>query len=48
VALVLAGAAALAVYTRGFRRAPAWALRATLATLLSGLVLPVVFFAINI
>lgn len=48
VAPVLAGAAALAVYTRGFQRAPAWALRATLATLLSGLVLPVAFFAMNI
>jgi hypothetical protein len=38
----------LASYTRGFSSAPTWAMRATFATLLTGLVLPVVLLALNI
>jgi hypothetical protein len=38
----------LASYTRGFSTAPAWALRATFATLLTGLFLPVVLLAMNV
>jgi hypothetical protein len=47
LALVLGLVAALAAYTRGFRHAPAWALRATLATLAIGLVAPLAMLAIN-
>jgi hypothetical protein len=38
----------LAVYTRGFRRAPGWALRATFIVLLVGLGLPFVVAAFNL
>ena len=48
VLLVLSLIVALAVYTRGFRRAPGWALRAILASLLAGLGLPVVILVLNL
>lgn len=44
----LAAFAALAAYTRGFRRAPAWALRAIFFALLFGLMLPILILVINI
>jgi hypothetical protein len=44
----LAAALALAVYSRGFRRGPAWAHRAAFTTGLLGLALPVVIILMNI
>lgn len=44
----LCGAGALAAYTRGFRRAPAWALWAIFATLVLGLVMPLLILALNV
>ena len=44
---LLAGAVSLAAYTRGFRRAPAWALRACFAVLVTGLLLPLALFIID-
>lgn len=41
-------AVALAGLTRGFRRAPAWALWATFGTLVTGLVMPVVLLVVNL
>lgn len=46
VALVLG--IVLGAYTRGFREAPAWAMRPILATLIVGLVLPPIVMAINV
>ena len=43
-----AAAAALAIYSRGFRRGPAWAHLATFGTALLGLALPIVIVLINI
>jgi len=48
LAVAFAAAAALSVYTHGFRRAPAWGLRAILATFLVGLILPLILIAMNI
>jgi hypothetical protein len=49
VAMVaLIAVAALAIFTRGFRQAPAWAIRATFAALLLGLGLPVLVTALNL
>lgn len=49
VAMVaLIAVAALAIFTRGFRQAPAWAMRATFAALLLGLGLPVFITALNL
>jgi len=39
---------ALAVYTRGFRRAPAWGLHATFGTALAGLALPPLVLLFNV
>jgi hypothetical protein len=36
------------VFTKGFRMAPTWGLRATFAALLAGLALPVVVLALNL
>ena len=44
----LAAALALAIYSHGFRRGPAWAHRAAFATGLIGLVLPAVIVLMNI
>jgi Domain of unknown function (DUF4407) len=41
-------AGALAIYTRGFRRARAWAVRGIFATLLLGLLLPIFIATINL
>jgi hypothetical protein len=38
----------LVLYTRGFRNAPGWALRAMFATLLTGLALPIFIVGINV
>lgn len=43
----LGGLAALAAFTRGFRRAPAWALRAIYASLIASFALPFAVLAIN-
>lgn len=48
VFLVLVAELALASFTRGFRRAPAWAMRATFVVLLVGLCLPVAIAALNV
>jgi hypothetical protein len=48
VLLALISVASLAVATRGFRRAPAWAMRATFALLLVGLSLPVIVTVLNL
>jgi len=40
--------ASLAVFTKGFRSAPAWAMRATFAALLVGLSLPVIVTILNL
>jgi hypothetical protein len=45
--LIAVSALSLTVYTRGFRRAPSWALRATFMVLLVGLGLPFIVFALN-
>jgi Domain of unknown function (DUF4407) len=45
---VLVAALALAIYSRGFRRGPAWAHRAAFNTGLLGLALPVVIILMNI
>jgi hypothetical protein len=45
--VMLVAASSLAAYTHGFRRAPAWALRASFALLIAGLLLPFVIIAIN-
>ena len=47
VLLALAAALALAIYSRGFRRGPAWAHRAAFTTGLLGLALPVVIILMN-
>jgi len=47
-ALVVVATASLAAFTRGFRRAPAWALRGTFAVLLVGLGLPVLLASVNL
>jgi Domain of unknown function (DUF4407) len=44
----LAAALALAIYSRGFRRGPAWAHRAAFSTGLLGLALPVVIILMNL
>ena len=41
-------AVSLAAFTKGFRRAPAWAARATFATLLLGLALPILVLSLNV
>ena len=46
--LALISVASLAVFTRGFRSAPAWAMRATFAALLVGLSLPVIVAVLNL
>lgn len=46
--VALIAVAALAIFTRGFRRAPAWAMRATFTALLLGLGLPVLVTALNL
>ena len=46
--LALISVASLAVFTRGFRIAPAWAMRATFAALLLGLSLPVIVAVLNL
>lgn len=48
VAVALAAALALALYSRGFRRGPAWAQRAAFGTGLLGLTLPLVIVLLNI
>ena len=48
VLVTLAAAAAQAIYSRGFRRGPAWAHLAAFGTGLLGLALPVVIVLINI
>jgi uncharacterized protein DUF4407 len=48
VLLTLAGATVLAMYSRGFRRGPAWAHLAAFGTGLLGLALPVVIVLVNI
>lgn len=45
---VLALITALAVYTRGFQRAPGWGLRAILASLIAGMTLPIVVLVLNL
>jgi Domain of unknown function (DUF4407) len=40
--------AALTVYTRGYRRGPAWALKGIFATLITGLLLPIVMLGANL
>jgi hypothetical protein len=45
-ALVMVGS--LAAYTKGFRKASAWALRATFAALILGLGLPILVTALNL
>ncbi|MHB8380515.1 MAG: DUF4407 domain-containing protein [Acidimicrobiales bacterium] len=46
--LALMSVVSLAVFTRGFRSAPAWAMRATFAALLVGLSLPVIVAVLNL
>jgi hypothetical protein len=46
--LAFAAVASLAAYTHGFRRAPAWALRAVLATVIGGFLLPLVVLGVNL
>ncbi len=46
--LALLAVAALAVYSRGFRRGPAWAQRAAFGTGLLGLALPALIIAMNV
>ena len=41
-------AVSLMAFTKGFREAPAWALRATLTALLAGLALPALVLALNL
>ena len=48
VAMALTAALALAIYSRGFRRGPAWAHRAAFGTALLGLALPFVIVLVNI
>jgi hypothetical protein len=48
VAAALTAALALAIYSRGFRRGPAWAHRAAFGTALLGLALPVVIVLVNV
>ncbi len=48
VLVTLAAATALAIYSRGFRRGPAWAHLAAFGTALLGLALPVVIVLVNI
>ena len=48
VLVTLAAAMALAIYSRGFRRGPAWAHLAAFGTALLGLALPVVIVLVNI
>jgi len=48
VLATLAAAVALAIYSRGFRRGPAWAHLAAFGTALLGLALPVVIVLLNI
>jgi hypothetical protein len=48
VLLALTAALALAIYSRGFRRGPAWAHRAAFSTGLLGLALPIVIVLVNI
>jgi hypothetical protein len=46
IALILLGS--LAVYTRGFHKAPGWALHAIFGSILMALALPVLIVAINV
>jgi hypothetical protein len=46
--VILVASASLMVFTKGFRMAPTWGLRATFAALLAGLALPVVVLALNL
>jgi hypothetical protein len=48
VLLALTAALALAIYSLGFRRGPAWAHRAAFSTAMLGLALPVVIVLVNI
>jgi hypothetical protein len=48
VGATLLGAVGLLAYTRGFRTAPAWALRAIFATLLSGIGMPFLILLLSI
>jgi hypothetical protein len=48
VFLALLAALSLAAFTKGFREAPGWAIRATFATLLAGLALPALIAALNL
>lgn len=45
---ILAASASLMAFTKGFRMAPTWGLRATFAALLAGLALPIVVLALNL
>jgi hypothetical protein len=45
---ILAASASLMAFTKGFRIAPTWGLRATFAALLAGLALPIVVLALNL
>jgi hypothetical protein len=47
-ALAFVSIASLAVFTKGFRSAPAWAMRATFVALLVGLSLPVIVTVLNL
>jgi hypothetical protein len=47
-ALAFVSIVSLAVFTKGFRSAPAWAMRATFAALLVGLSLPVIVTILNL
>lgn len=46
--LVALGAVSLAVFTKGFRQAPDWALKACFAILIAGLVMPLLIAATNL
>jgi hypothetical protein len=48
IVIAFVAVAALAAYTHGFRRAPAWALRAIFATFLAGLLFPLLIIGINL
>jgi hypothetical protein len=46
--LAVLAAAALAAYSKGFRRGPAWSQRAAFGTGLLGLALPILIIALNV
>jgi hypothetical protein len=45
---MFAAVVSLAAFTKGFREAPAWGLRATFAALIMGLALPIIMLVINL